>query len=402
MKILFVIFALLLFLTCSKTETSKEIDNSKQSASSITTKLSQEISMEADIDNYLKSINLDQVKIADLHNDVAMKIFFDETVNYTDKSTKLEMSIDKLIKGKAGIIVYAIFVPDYFSEKTVSSNHKLYENKVYERYPKNPATIAEMMITKLKEELGKHPNSISIATSYADIISNLKSNKISAIISLEGAHSLDGKLENLEKFYNMGVRALGLTWNNDNPFASSQLSSNSAKDYGLTSLGKKLINKMIDLNMIIDLSHSSEKTFYDVSEILLKDNYPMIASHSNTFALCKIKRNLTDDQIDIISRLNGIIGMNFHMGQITREDIKKPEIEYLLDHINHIKNINNSIIALGSDYDGFIKPPKEISNFSEINNLTLKMKELNYSDDEIKNILIGNTLKFLKSLWKNK
>jgi membrane dipeptidase len=146
------------------------------------------------------------------------------------------------------------------------------------------------------------------------MVSALKQNKFAGWLFLEGGHIIENSIEILEFFYQLGFRGMTLTHTKNTDWADS--SSDAPRWDGLNKLGKKIITKMEKENMIIDVSHASDKTVEDVLEYT---KMPLMASHSNAWALCKIPRNLSDDLIMEISEKKGFIGINFFPGFLDKK-----------------------------------------------------------------------------------
>jgi membrane dipeptidase len=173
--------------------------------------------------------------------------------------------------------------------------------------------------------------------------------RIAAVLGVEGGHALEGRLENLERFYERGVRVLTMTWCNTNELGDS--SSDESKPHGgLSPLGRKAIRRMNELGMIVDVSHSADRTVFDILETSVS---PAIASHSGIRARRDFNRNLTDEQIRAIAQNGGVIGVVF-LPYFLREPEGRASIEDVLDCIDHICQVAGPENAgLGSDFDGF-------------------------------------------------
>ena len=158
--------------------------------------------------------------------------------------------------------------------------------------------------------------------------------RIAAILGVEGGHALEGRLENLDRFYERGVRVLTVTWSNSNELGDS--SSDEDKPHnGLSSLGRQAVRRMNELGMIIDVSHSADKTVFDTLDASLS---PVIASHSGIRARRDFNRNLTDEQIRAIAAHGGVIGVVF-LPYFLRETEDRATIEDVLECIDHICQI---------------------------------------------------------------
>lgn len=233
---------------------------------------------------------------------------------------------------------------------------------------------------------------IEYAYSAKDIENNMKSKKISAILALEGGEALEGKIENLEYFYEKGVRILTLCWNRENELGyGSSCNVNS----GLKSFGKECVKKMNELDMIIDVSHLNKEGFWDTFEL---SSQPFIASHSNAFNQCKHSRNLTDDQIKAIVDKGGMIGINLYPKFLHIDGYA--DISDIIRHIEHFIKITNGYnLGIGCDFDGIDKAPRNISNILDLTKLFVAIEK--YFDKKIaKRIMFENYFKFFTDFFQ--
>ena len=246
----------------------------------------------------------------------------------------------------------------------------------------------------LKDEVTKNSDIMSMAYNAEDLLKNYRSQKVSAFLTIEDGRSVDGKLEKLDKYYDLGVRLITLTWNYENCFGYPNSKDPEIMNKGLKSFGKEAIEYMNHIGMIIDVSHLSDGGFYDVAKISKK---PFVASHSNARALSPHQRNMTDDMIKILAEKGGVMGLNFapHFlnEDITLEDSK---IELMVKHLNHIKNIGGEdVIALGSDFDG-ISGNLEIDSSDKMYLLFDALKDSGWSERLIEKLAYKNALRIIK------
>lgn len=211
-------------------------------------------------------------------------------------------------------------------------------------------------------------------------------NVLGAMLGIEGAHALEGSLDNLEKVYEAGIRMIGPTHFFDNELGGSAHGENGA---GLTEFGKSVIKRMNELNIFVDLAHCSPAIVEDVLSMTTK---PVMVSHIGVRAVLDSQRNLTDDQIRKIAEKGGIIGVAFF-----DMAVGTPEIDGIIASMKHIKNlVGIEYIALGSDYDGAVEVPFDITGLPIIVEGLLKE---GFTEDEIRAIM-GENVKnfFLKNL----
>jgi membrane dipeptidase len=324
----------------------------------------------------------------------------------------------KLKEGGVKIQVFAAFVHP-------SQSHRGYFN------------LAMRMNDALQNALAKYPSRLRLILHNEDLRMESENGRISTIFGIEGAHSLEGRIDNLHKFYDKGLRLVTLTWNNPNPFADS--SAVNPVNGGLSSLGVKLIKEMNNLGVIPDLSHSSADTLKEVIKVSKK---PILVSHSCCKALCDIHRNLTDSQIKMIASSGGVIGVNFfplfldnnYLKAFSDKDQKRlaafteinkqygsgsssaerekrklkrgmfdglPEVTYkrIVDHIEHIISVGSEdCVGLGSDFDGIPITPAGMENAACLPRLTHEMLERGWDKNRVKKILGLNMLRLFREV----
>ncbi len=199
---------------------------------------------------------------------------------------------------------------------------------------------------------------------FIDAVKVYEKNKISnekfdMQLAVENVSMLSGDLKNLSLLIDNKVRSVTLTWNGENELGSGAMCNN---DIGLTPFGKEVVNKLEDCNIAVDVSHASDKLFYDVIKIAKK---PFIATHSNSRAITNVKRNLTDEQFKIIRDMGGIVGINFYKGFLN-ENEDDASIDDVIRHTEHFLNLcGENTLAIGSDFDG-ADMPNDIRDLTSI------------------------------------
>ncbi|MDD2495304.1 MAG: membrane dipeptidase [Tissierellia bacterium] len=221
-------------------------------------------------------------------------------------------------------------------------------------------------------------------------------NKMAIILGMEGLEGLEDDPENLYLLYELGLRHASLTWNHENFFATGVKAVE--KNKGLTELGKRAIEIMDDLGILIDVSHANEKSFWDIMEL---SSGPIIASHSNAYSLCQAPRNLKDDQIKAIAKTKGVIGINAWHEFI---DSANPCVEKLADHVDYIANmIGIDHLAFGFDFTDYLeddsvssfrtgKPQvtKNLKSSDDIPNFIKELRRRGYTNEELKKMGYSN------------
>ena len=211
-----------------------------------------------------------------------------------------------------------------------------------QRHHITPTLVFEREIATIQREIDKNKNRISIAYSPEDVIANLEKGKMSAILTIEGPAGFGFDPELLESMFLAGFRISTLGWNESNPLTGSNQTGG-----GLTDLGKAYVRQAQSLGILVDVSHISDEGFWDIMKIT---QAPVIASHSNSRALCNHSRNLTDDMFCAIRDSGGVVGIN----QFADFLGQKPTLDTVCDHIFHFLELDpeGRHVALGGDLDG--------------------------------------------------
>jgi membrane dipeptidase len=236
----------------------------------------------------------------------------------------------------------------------------------------------------------------------SDLEAALDGGPPAAILHFEGAEPIEPDLENLEYFYDRGLRSLGLVWARPNAFAHGvpfRFPSSPDVGDGLTDNGKRLVGACNRLGILLDLSHLNERGFWDVAAA---SEAPLVATHSNAHALSPNSRNVTDAQIDEIGRTGGIVGITFHAGMLTEQggiDLTTP-LGRVIDHVDHVVGrIGIDHVAFGSDFDG-AKVPTELGDASGLQRVAAALGERGYTEGEIAKLANGNWLRVLGQTWE--
>jgi membrane dipeptidase len=237
------------------------------------------------------------------------------------------------------------------------------------------------------QEVKANPDTILIARSANDITEAKEAGKLAAVLVIENSEGLDRSLNTLHSLYEIGVRSIGIT-HNLNTWASTG-NAEEHRNSGLTNFGVDLIKEMDQLGMLVDVSHISERGFYDVLDIAER---PIIASHSNCRALWDHPRNLKDEQIKAIAKNGGVIGITFVRDFV---DDQEPTLEKLIDHIDHIiQLVGPDHAGIGSDFDG---GGDLVTDTTEFPVITEELQQRGYDDEVIRKILGQNHLRVLQA-----
>lgn len=312
------------------------------------------------------------MKIIDSHCDTILKMYKGNSIN--DKVNHI--TLDNCLKYDKYIQCFAMYMePKHI--KTTAFEFCLELIKLLDLQIAN--NITTMYKIKSKSDLENY--------------NSFEKKCLGVIITVEDGICLDNKIENIFKLYELGVRMLGLTWNGLNSIAAGVDFSNT-KDDGLSKFGYEVIKVMNEINMIIDVSHLSEKSFYDVIGASKK---PVMASHSSSYNICNHKRNLKDDQIKQISKNGGIIGLNIYP-YFLENNKSKASIESAINHIKYIINVGGKdCIGIGSDFDGIEETPIGLENNLKLFDLVVELEKSGLNTNLIEKIMWQNHYNFFKN-----
>ena len=207
---------------------------------------------------------------------------------------------------------------------------------------------------------------------------------VGALLSVEGLHNLEGKAENLDKLYAAGFRMAGLTHFFDNELAGSL---HGVKKSGMTPFGRSVMGRMEELGMIVDIAHCSHQC---VAEILASARRPVVSSHGGVQAVCKVNRNLSDDEIRGVAKTGGVIGIGYWDAAIC--DTSPRSIAKAIRHVRDLVGINH--VGLGSDYDGGTTVRFDTSQLVQI---TQALMDEGFTVDEIRAVMGGNALRLIRA-----
>lgn len=248
------------------------------------------------------------------------------------------------------------------------------------------------MIDTFYNEIEENSADIAFAGSIADMEKNRSEGKISAFLTVEEGGAIEGKLQNLRNLYRLGVRLITLTWNYPNCIGYPNFEWKH-KDKGLTAFGEEVVAEMNRLGMIIDVSHLSDKGFYDVARLSEK---PFVASHSDARAIEGHSRNLTDDMLKVLTEKGGVTGINLEPIFLGNEGT----LEAMTNQIKHMRKVAGiDVVAIGTDFDG-TSPLTVIKDIGEMSILSDALKKAGFTSGDIDKIMYKNAERVLRAVLR--
>ncbi|MEH6629278.1 MAG: dipeptidase [Halopseudomonas aestusnigri] len=239
---------------------------------------------------------------------------------------------------------------------------------------------------------------VVIARSVAEARTAIAAGKLAMIMHIEGAEAIDADFNALEVLYAAGLRSIGPVWSRKNIFSDGvpmAFPSSPDTGTGLTDTGRELIRNCNDMGVMIDLSHITEKGFWDVAGLSTK---PLVASHSNAHAICPSARNLTDKQLDAICESKGLAGLNYHVAFLREDGAHDVDtsLDVLVRHAAYlVEKLGEDAVALGSDYDGCLVP-SELKDVAGLPKLIERFRSAGFGEKLIRKIASENWLNVLE------
>ena len=318
-----------------------------------------------------------EIVTLDSHCDTPM--FFPQGVDFGSRDEKLLVDLHKMTEGHQDATIMVAYLPQSLADSQ----------------PKGCRKFADDIFDKIEEVVSQHQEHIAIAKDYVELVFHKETGRKSIMLGIENGIALEGDLKNLKHFADRGIVYMTLCHNGDNDICDSAKGNNTHN--GVSDFGKKVIRKMNKLGIMVDLSHASEKSFYDALEI---SKQPIVCSHSSCRALCDHPRNLTDDQMRALAKNGGVMQITLYSGFLRSDG--EATIEDAIAHLEHaIELMGIDHVGIGTDFDGD-GGIRGLANSSELLNLTRQLMSRGYSDDDIHKIWGGNFLHLMTKIQLNR
>jgi membrane dipeptidase len=358
--------------------------------------------------------------VVDTHDDTT-QLLLDPKFDLGERHSSGSIDIPRMREGGMGAIFFSIWMPSKITGPTAVQK-------------------ALDQIDAVREQVREHPKDLILVTTAEQIRQAHKEGKIAALMGVEGGHMIASDLGVLRTYAALGVRYMTLTHSGNIEWADS--STDKAVHNGLTDFGKDVVREMNRLGVMVDISHVSDKTFYDALEV---SEAPLFASHSSCRAICDAPRNMTDQMMKDLAAKGGVVQINYHVGflsqefrnaekadpkineaisqevtkrcgseanegcmlmegdRVTREYVAKgvlPRVDYtkIIEHIDHaVKVAGIDHVGLGSDFDG-ANMPFGMEDASMLPKITEALLKKGYSEGDVKKILGENTLRLMSDV----
>jgi len=355
--------------------------------------------------------------VVDTHDDTPMRMVFDPSFDLGARGSTGSIDIPRMREGGLDALFFSIYLPG-----TVTGPEAVKQ--------------ALQQIDRVREAVRLHSRDLALATSVADIRRAATEHKIAALLGMEGGHMIDEDLGVLRQYAALGVRYLTLTHSRNTTWADS--SGDTPSHNGLTAFGKDVVRELNRLGVMVDISHVSDKTFYDVLGVT---SAPVIASHSSCRAISNSPRNMTDDMLRALARNGGVVMINYSARFLSEEfRVAQPSAdlqarldaaaagcgddegcairrrqpiyveamrsgrlpavtwESIVDHIEHAVRVAGvDHVGLGSDFDGTVLP-LGMEDASRLPQITGELLKRGHSERDVTKILGGNVLRVMEQI----
>jgi membrane dipeptidase len=362
--------------------------------------------------------------VIDLHADTTQRML-DERVDLTQRLSEGHVDTVRAKEGGLDAQFFSIWV----------------EPQLYGAGGPGAMKRADDQIAIVRQLAEKHPDVWEMAVTAADVRRIAGEGKLAALLGLEGGYAIDERIENVERYYKLGVRYMSPAWTVSTSWAGSS-GDEVGKSRGLNEFGKQVIREMNRLGMMVDVSHVSDKAFWD---IVATSNKPIIATHSACRSIANAPRNLDDEMIKALAKTGGVVCVIFYPPflepgysakkdqvdneiaglvkkasdeepgdiahkKLARDRVRREEflkrlppvsVSRVVDHIDHIvKLVGIDRVGIGSDFDGIQATVSDLSSVAELPNLTRELLRRGYSASDVEKILGGNVLRVLEDVAK--
>ena len=320
-------------------------------------------------------------KIVTLDSHCDTPMFFHENIDFGSRDPRILVDLHKMTEGHLD----ATIMVAYLQQQNRDEESLL-----------NATAKANQILSQIEDMVAKNCTAVDIAKTPLDIVRLKAQGKKAIMMGIENGYAIGKDIKNVEAFRNRGVVYMTLCHNGDNDICDAASRSNNTHG-GVSEFGERVIHRMNDLGIMVDLSHGGEKSFYNAIEI---SRLPIVCSHSNCRVLCDHQRNLTDDQLRALARKGGVAHTTFYHGFLKKEG--EASILDGISHLEHaIKVMGIEHVGIGTDFDGD-GGVAGMSDASDMINFTMHLLRKRFSDEDIRLIWGGNWLRVMQQVQQSR
>lgn len=354
------------------------------------------------------------IPVIDGHNDTLTRIRHaeeDETRSFLQASGRGHLDLPRARDGGMAAGFFSIFTQSPTWEKEKLPVHDEDGEPVPDAWrvplpprldPRSARRFTFAVMSDLFRLVQESEGALCVVRDSDDLTRCLDGGALGAIVHIEGAEAIDTRLETLDVLYEAGLRSLGPVWSRHNAFGHGvpfDFPRHPDTGPGLTTAGRRLVERCNELGILIDCSHLNAEGFWDVVRI---SDAPIVATHSNAHALCASPRNLTDAQLDVIALSGGVVGLNYAVGFLREDGLSEADtpLSEIVRHARHIADlIGVEHVALGSDFDGAVIP-EALGDATGLPHLHQALRDEGFDEEEVEAISYRNWVRVLKATWR--
>lgn len=335
--------------------------------------------------------------IFDGHNDTLLRLYTAEHDDSFLTSTHGHIDLSRAREGGFAGGFFAVFVPA--PPDAPSPDDGALPDPLPYSYALQTALGMTALLFRIESQF---TGEICVARTVGEIEYGLQTDILSAILHLEGADPIDTMFHALEVWYQAGLRSLGIVWSRPNAFGCGvpfRFPHSPDIGPGLTDAGRELVKACNRLGILIDLSHLNEAGFWDVAQL---SDAPLVATHSNAYAICPSPRNLTDRQLDAIRESEGMVGVNFHVGFLRPDGQRNADtpLEVVTDHVIYlVERLGIDHVGFGSDFDGALMP-NDLGDVAGLPRLLEALRRRGFDEPSLRKLAHENWLRVLRKTWR--
>ena len=336
--------------------------------------------------HYRQACDLHQ-RILTLDTPCDTPMFFPQGVDFGSRDSRILVDLHKMSEGHQDATIMVSYLPQPQQGETFTS-------KVAFEVA-GPTEYADLIFDKIEAMVKKNKEFLSIARTPADLYANKQQGRHSIMLGIENGLAIDGQLKRLQHFAQRGIVYMTLCHNGDNDICDSARGNSTHQ--GVSAFGRQVIAEMNRLGIMVDLSHASEKTFYDALEL---SELPIVCSHSSCRALCDHPRNLTDEQMRALAAKGGVMQVTMYNGFLVKDG--EATVLDALRHLEHaIEVMGIDHVGIGTDFDGD-GGVRGMANAAELINFTRLLLSRQFSEQDIEKIWGGNFLRVMSQVQSKK
>ena len=346
--------------------------------------------------------------VFDGHNDTLLSLHLDDRDggrSFFVESDRGHIDLPRARRGGLAGGFFAVFVPPVDAAESgpgPSPSFSATGSPIAALDPAYALRFTKEVVAGLRRLINDAKGQVRLVPTVKNLEQCLELDVLAVVLHFEGAEAIYPDLDTLDRFYQQGLRSLGIVWSRPNAYGHGvpfEFPGSPDSGPGLTEAGVRLVERCNRLGILIDLAHITERGFWDAAE---HTTAPLVVTHGAVHALCPSPRNLTDRQLDAVGETNGVVGINFHVGFLREDGAREPDtpLSVLVRHIDYaVQRIGIDHVAMGSDFDGAMMP-RQIGDAAGLPILIDELRRNGYDAEALRKLTHQNWIRVLEKTWK--